>query len=91
VTLETDADRVGMLSDFGESYTVNNRQYTGIFDNEYIEELGVSGSVPVLNCRTKDVATVDRGDTLYVRDSNYTVKEKQPDELGLTILILQKQ
>jgi len=91
MALETDADRLGMLSDFGENYVVNNRTYTGIFDNEYIEELGMSGSVPILNCRTKDVATVDRGDSLYVRDSNFTVKEKQPDALGLTILILQKQ
>lgn len=91
MALETDADRLGMLSDFGENYVVNNRTYTGIFDNEYIEELNVSGSVPVLNCRTKDVATVDRGDTLRVREAKYTVKEKQPDELGLTILILQKQ
>jgi len=91
MALESDADRVGMLSDFGENYVVNNKTYTGIFDNEYIEELNMSGSVPILNCRTKDVATVDRGDTLHVREANYTVKEKQPDELGLTILILQKQ
>lgn len=89
--LETDVDRLGMLSDFGENYVVNNRTYTGIFDNEYIDELGMSGSVPILTCRTKDIATVDRGNTLFVRDSNYTIKEKQPDELGLTIIILQKQ
>lgn len=88
MALETDQDRTGLLSDFGIEYRVNNRTYTGIFDNEYIEEFGVSGAVPVLLCRTIDVATVSRGDYLYIDEKKYTVQEKQPDNLGLSVLIL---
>ena len=78
-----------------------------ILEDEYLSvdglTVGVEGSTPVAYCKTKDVSSASHGDTLAFAaqtdlDGNtlksartYSVVNVQPDNTGITALILQEQ
>ena len=78
-----------------------------ILEDEYLSvdglTVGVEGSTPVAYCKTKDVSSASHGDTLAFSaqtdlDGNtlkgaktYSVVNVQPDNTGITALILQEQ
>ena len=83
------------------------RQSQVILEDEYLSvdglTVGVEGSTPVAYCKTKDVSSASHGDTLAFAaqtdlDGNtlkgaktYSVVNVQPDNTGITALILQEQ
>lgn len=68
---------------------VNSLSVTGLFDNFPTDPLGIATSQPVLLVNEDDTGTVAAGDSITVSGTSYTVREVQPDGLGLTRLILE--
>jgi len=78
-----------------------------ILEDEYLSvdglSVGVESSTPVAYCKTKDVSSASHGDSLVFSaqtdlDGNtiksaktYSVVNVQPDNTGVTVLILQEQ
>ena len=99
--VETDADRLIMLADFGQSvtYTVQGGSaatITAIFDNQYLEvdtggEVGFAIQQPRLTCRTSDVVNCTEGDTFVISGTTYKSRVVQDDGTGITLISLEKQ
>jgi hypothetical protein len=89
--IETDADRLAMLTILGETVVVNGRTISAVFENEYTR-VGViyATSDPVLMCRAIDVSEVVRGAVVVARAVTYTVRDIQPDGTGITVLQLER-
>lgn len=95
MTIESDADRLGMLEDFGIAAVINGTiNVTGIFDDKFkmVDELGqeIESALPQLLCRSTDVAAVTDGMTCVVNGTNYVVRTVEPDGTGFARLILHK-
>jgi len=62
-----------------------------IFDNEYFDAIGVSGSNPVVIAKTSEIPNVKRGDAIAVNGANYLIGDPpQHDGSGLVRLELRK-
>ena len=88
--VESDDDRLAMLEDFGIDVEIAGREIVGILDNEFEDALGTMVTVPVLTVRTSDIENDNRGDTMYIDNTAYTIAEKQDDGQGITHVILQR-
>jgi hypothetical protein len=101
MAVETAADRLVMLTDFGQSvtYTVQGGSpatITAIFDNQFIEvdsggTVGFAIQQPKLTCRTADVVNCTEGDTFVVSGVTYLSRVVQDDGTGMTEIVLEKQ
>lgn len=60
-----------------------------VFDNAFADPLGIASSQPSCLADDADVTGVSQGSSLTVNATSYTVRELQPDGLGLTRLILE--
>lgn len=94
--VESDADRLSMLSDFGVTVTWSGTSFVGIYDSEYHDADMIGGvpfasSQPRLKCRTADVTGVSRGTALSVDGVSVKVRNIQPDGTGMTELVLEVQ
>ena len=84
-------DYAPFLTDFGIAATVGGVAITAIFDNGYADAFGiVSGSAPVLLCSSASVSAATVGAAVSVNATSYTVREIQPDGVGMTRLLLQE-
>lgn len=78
------------------SITINgtSSSISVILNKEYFEIPGetvdIDGSQPIVFCRSSDVTGVDTADTISIDSINYNIKNIQPDNTGVTILILQE-
>lgn len=63
---------------------------SGIFDDAYIDPLGMSGSQPSLLCASADVSAAAQGAAVVVNAVSYTVGSIQADGTGMTRLLLQE-
>lgn len=70
--------------------TVGGSAVSGIFDDAYLDPLGMSGSQPALLCADADVSTAVHGTAVVVNSVSYTVASIQPDGTGMTRLLLQE-
>lgn len=85
---ETMAD---FMPDFGVTATVGAVSgVSGIFDNAYAAELGVSGSSPSLLIVSSAAPSVAHGTAVSMGGVSYTVTEVMPDGTGMTRLMLQE-
>lgn len=101
MAVESAADRLAMLVDFGQSvtYTVQNGSpatITAIFDAQFVEvdaggTVGVAYQQPRLMCRTSDVVNCTEGDTFVVSGTTYLSRIVQDDGTGMTMIVLEKQ
>lgn len=78
------------MADFGIAATVGGASVRGIFDDAYLDPLGMSGSQPALVCASVDVSAAAQGTAVVVNTINYTVGSIQPDGTGITRLLLQE-
>lgn len=98
MSVETDADRLTLLDDFGVSIGLASgspqTEIIGIFDNEYYEmgigDTAYSTTQPKVTVRTSDISNVGQGDIVIVEGTTYTVSDIQPDGTGISILRLHK-
>lgn len=81
-------DLSSFFVDFGVTVTVGGVSVRGIFDNAFIQALGISGTGPVLIVKTASVPSVAQGDAVVISAVNYTVAEIKPDGSGITVLEL---
>lgn len=101
MAVESAADRLAMLVDFGQSvtYAVQNGSpatITAIFDAQFVEvdaggTVGVAYQQPRLMCRTADVVNCTEGDTFVVSGTTYLSRIVQDDGTGMTMIVLEKQ
>lgn len=68
--------------------------FSGTFEAEYIEPLGMSGSQPSLECEDAAVSAAAGGSAVVVTyksvATSYTVGSIKPDGAGMTRLLLQE-
>lgn len=99
--VETAADRLILLADFGETVEYVSsvgvtKQITAIFDNQYTG-LDAGGSVevsmvqPRLTIRTADAPNIDQDDIFIVRGVLYDTAVIMPDGTGITEIALEEQ
>ena len=101
MAVESAADRLAMLADFGQSitYTVQGGSpstITGIFDAQFIEvdaggTVGFAMQQPRLMLRTSDVVNCTEGDTFVISGTTYLSRIVQDDGTGMTMIVLEKQ
>lgn len=99
--VETAADRLILLADFGQdvTYTVQGGQAAtirAIFDNQFIQvdsggSVGFAIQQPKLTVRTQDVVNCTEGDTFVVSGTTYISRVVQDDGTGMTEIVLEKQ
>ena len=95
MVLETDTERAGYfdLNEHGTEITLfpdspNETVINGLFENEYADILDVEGTTPFFWARTIDLDAVRAGSLVKVDTTYYTVVRTQPDNTGITIVIL---
>jgi len=99
--VETAADRLLMLTDFGETVSFipevgSQTNITAIFDNEY-RAVDAGGTVnfiavePRLTVRTSDIPNAAEDDVFIIRDKLYDVKVLMDDGTGITEIVLEAQ
>lgn len=89
--MDDDLDGMMDLEVFAEQATVGGTVISVIFDDEYGEALGVSGTSPAIWCKSSDVEDVEVGDAVTVGGGSYTVAKPIPDGTGITVLMLKKE
>jgi hypothetical protein len=99
--VETAADRLAMLTDFGQRITYTRQggsaaTITGMFDKDYAEVddggmVGFAMQQPRLMVRTSDVASATEGDAFVVSGVSYLSRVIQDDGTGMTFIVLEKQ
>lgn len=78
--------------DFGTAATIGGSSVNGIFDDAFIDPFGeVESTEPTFYCRSSDVSSVSRGDTVTINSTSYNVVGVHQDGLGVTLLKLEKQ
>ncbi len=93
MSLDVTLDIAEMLADFGVTVTkADTSTFTAILVNEYeaqsVYGMDVDSSSPVLTCKTTDVSTLGRGDTLTIAAVGYKIKSVQDDGTGVTVFAL---
>jgi len=100
--LITNADRLAMLTDMGESVALTNGQEStdtyGVLSRRYVEVDGVESRYPTILVATHTLPLhegtyIERGDTLVVNAGSFTVIGVHPDpdgDEGFTLLVLQE-
>lgn len=101
MAVESTADRIAMLADFGQSVTYTRQggsatAITGIFDAQFVEvdaggNVGVAYQQPRLMVRTSDVVSCTEGDTFVISGATYISRIVQDDGTGMTMIVLEKQ
>jgi hypothetical protein len=80
-------------NDFGVTATVGGTSFTVILDKIYVEQavgtVGIEGSNPVAICRSSDVSSVVHNTAITVDSISYTVVGVEPDNTGVTLLVLE--
>jgi len=89
-TLTTDLDTFFNTDEFAVNATINSETVNGVFDNEYIEDIEVSGTSPVFTCKTSDVNDVSQDDPVTIDGTGYHVVSIEPDGTGITKLVLEE-
>lgn len=91
MAIESAADRLALLDDWGVDATYGAHTIAVIYDEEYVELMGISGDSPVVLGRTSDFETAEvaEGGTLAVNGASFTVRVIQNDGTGMTKLILE--
>lgn len=90
MAVETDVDRLSLLSDWGEDATVQGVTVRGILDQEFRDNGGIESLYPVFECRTSDVPAVQHGHSVIAGGDNFEVVGVEDDGEGFTLLILIK-
>jgi len=83
------------VSGFAQSVSVGGVSVTGIFDNGFAgsagSQFGVESTSPSLTCKVADLTGgYAEGAAVVVDGVNYTVRDPQPDGLGMITLTLRK-
>lgn len=94
MSVETDADRLAMLADFGVTSTWNAASQTVIFDDKFqivdTQGVPVESADPQVVGRASDFVGVKDGDAITVNAVSYKVRRPMPDGTGFIVMTLSK-
>lgn len=79
------------FSDFAVTATLDGASVRGIFDNQYVDVLGVASRQPIFTLPTADAAAATQASVLVVEGVTYRVRTIEPDGTGVTVLMLERQ
>mgnify|MGYP001403029669 CR=1 FL=1 len=79
------------FSDFASAATLDGASVSGIFDNQYIDTLGIASRQPMFTLPTADAAAATTSSVLVVEGVTYRVRSIEPDGTGVTMLMLERQ
>lgn len=80
------------ITEFGEALTFSGGTVVeGIWSEDYVEELDIQGKKPLFLVKESDADNVAIDETTTRNSTSYTLKVKQNDGTGLTILVLEEQ
>lgn len=80
------------FSDFAaSSATLDGASVRGIFDNQYVDVLGLASRQPMFTLPTADAAAATQASVLIVEGVTYRVRSIEPDGTGVTVLMLERQ
>jgi hypothetical protein len=79
------------LTDFAVPAVVRGRTINVIFDEQYVDALGVESSQPAATCSSTDAEDVDQNDMITISGREFRIIGVQPDGTGVTVLRLQRQ
>ena len=88
MTVETEADRLTFLSDFGVIAKVAGVDVLGILDQEFKNIGGIESFYPIFEYRISDAPDIGHGDTVVVEDNTFHVVSLENDREGMQQLIL---
>lgn len=78
-------------SAFATTATLDGASVAGIFDNAYMDALGLATTEPRFTLRSTDATTTTTASLLVVNGATYRVRSVQPDGTGVTVLALERQ
>lgn len=94
INFGADLDAYFDTADFAEEASYNGASIPVIFDDSYklLNALtgGIESSGPQATCKDTDMAGVQHGDQIVIRDTTYYVTGIEPDGTGITVLTLSK-
>ena len=78
------------VGEFIEAATIAGVSVSVLFDEGYQEADDIEGTAPQVTCQTANLpAALGYGSSVAVSGKVYTIAEIQPDESGITVLILE--
>jgi len=86
-----DFDDFFSTDDFGVEAIIGGVLVIGIFEETFIEVMGVEGLHPVFTCPQVDVSSAVHGDEISIGTVPYRVHGIQKDGTGMVLLILEDQ
>lgn len=89
-----DNENLGVFFDaneFAETLTFSGVDATGIWSEDYVDELDIQGKVPLFLVKTSDANSIAIDTSTTRNSTTYKVKVKQHDGTGLSTLVLEKQ
>ena len=78
------------VTDFAVHAVVRGRTINVIFDEQYVDALGVESSQPAATCESAMVDGVEQNDMLTISGRGFRIIGVQPDGTGVTVLRLQR-
>jgi len=87
---QSDFDVLFNNAEFAKLAIWNSTTVNVIFDNQYAEMMGASGSSPFILVQSSKVTAASKGQTMLIDAVNYTIKTIEPDALGVTRMELHK-
>lgn len=84
-------NHAAFLIDFGENVTLNGASVRVIFDDDYVEPLGVESSGPAVSLWAADAVDVVHGQVLVRAGATYKVRGVRPIDVGWLLLKLERQ
>lgn len=77
-------------AEFATTATLDGASVAGIFDNAYVDVLGIASRAPMFTLRSVDAAAATQASVLVVDGAAYRVTSVQPDGTGVTTLTLER-
>jgi hypothetical protein len=84
-------NHAAFLADFGEDVTLGGAPARGIWDDSYVDALGVQSTGPAFSAFESDLPPNAVGYTLIRNGVTYQIAERQPDGTGWVTLRLTRQ
>lgn len=76
------------FTDFAVPAAIRGRQVPVIFDEQYIDVIGVESGQPAATCESAMVEDVEQDDELQLNGRTFRIIGVQPDGTGVTVLRL---
>jgi hypothetical protein len=84
-------NRTAFLAQFGEDVTIGGLPARGLWDDAYVDSLGVQSTGPAFSGFEADLPPHAVGYALVRGGITYSIAERQPDGFGYVVLRLTRQ